>query len=600
MTDRVSRNEVLFVICISIFGIAARIWYHFHASAGDFSVLFNPDEKNYYFGGAKLFLEQGWEYFLTERSLWNGPLNVLWVALWGLECIACVKLANLFLLVLTGVCVWDVARQEFGRAAGLLALSFFTLHVPFLNFGPTILAEPPFIFLLTGSGWVLWRMRNRKLLGAFAGGALLGLAALTRPTVQLFPVFLLIALFLLRCLSRVFRYDFFKEVHFKTLVALLVGFAVLVVPWGMKNWTYCGKVGLANGLGAVLYLGTDLRKRGDEPIYSQMDFDTIEITRPYTHLDTEGDRRLVAAAWQQIQRHPLDICLLCIQKAGKFVFFGHPQHYFYPFRDIVSFWKNSSFKRVLIQGFDLVLTVVVAMTGLVGLSLLSSGIWRFFSVSIILYFVCLHALTFPIPRLGLPMFPFLVISSAGLLAAKGRSVLVKRGALGSIVVSGCIVAGIMLWNLGSLPSAVSAKYTNYFSVQQEVKLTEKKLHELKEIDENLFQAEGQDPFLTIQVKPFKAQKNQVLFLELSALGAMQDKKRSKGQAQLFWAAPGSQKFCEEASAAVSIGLNGEKRVYRISPSLSSRWQGTIGTLRLDFPDHMPGGRYTVHSLVLAR
>ena len=100
------------------------------------------------------------------------------------------------------------------------------------------------------------------------------------------------------------------------------------------NFSQFGKAGLANGLGAVLYLGGDLRRNGDEPVYSGVDFDTFRITTPYTHLDTEGDARLVAVAKDRMLQHPLATGALFIRKGARYLL-GSFHGYFWPYNGLV-------------------------------------------------------------------------------------------------------------------------------------------------------------------------------------------------------------------------------------------------------------------------
>src|SRR4051812_26391519 len=81
--DRCWNPELLLVLALSLGSFAARILYLIFVGPGLSESGF-PDEKNYYLSAATFMQEHGvLEFFRTERSLWNGPVNPLWVYLWG-------------------------------------------------------------------------------------------------------------------------------------------------------------------------------------------------------------------------------------------------------------------------------------------------------------------------------------------------------------------------------------------------------------------------------------------------------------------------------------------------------------------------------------
>ncbi|MBN8550907.1 MAG: glycosyltransferase family 39 protein, partial [Deltaproteobacteria bacterium] len=262
------RHAVVLLLLV-LLEVLVRVLAVYHFGEGQWSIASFSDEKNYYLPAARAILEQGSAFFLTPRSLWNGPVNPLWIALWQAD-IASVKIANIVLISLCSLCVWDIARVLFGYAAAYTALALFILYPPFLEFAPTVLTEPPFIFLLALSFWFYvccpWRMTQ----AAICAGVALGLAILTRPTAQLFPLFLLCILGVVWLVS----WCTGKSLQFgqRKLVTFAVAAALTITPYIAKNYFCFGKLGIANGLGAVLFLGNDLRTSGDEPLYSQMSF----------------------------------------------------------------------------------------------------------------------------------------------------------------------------------------------------------------------------------------------------------------------------------------------------------------------------------------
>jgi len=96
--------------------------------------------------------------------------------------------------------------------------------------GTYVLSETLFSFLLLAAlaALVLQYRRPESWAHAIASGALLGMAALTRPTLQYFlPCVLLVLIPMLP-----------KELRWRQGISLCVGFAMIFVPWLLRNqWT---------------------------------------------------------------------------------------------------------------------------------------------------------------------------------------------------------------------------------------------------------------------------------------------------------------------------------------------------------------------------
>lgn len=579
-------------------GIALKLGYALTSAEGGLSSLTYPDEKNYYLAAAQEIRNLGTGFFFTPRSLWNGPVNPLWVWLWGTD-VGTIKIANIILGAVTTWLVWLTTRRLFGERPALIALMAVTLHPPFVVFTPTILTEPVFIFFLVASISCFLLNGSRSALLDLGSGVLLGLAALTRPTIQLFPFFLIGCFVLLRFAPISSFRSAVSELQVRRFVLWIAGFLVLVGPYVAKNAFYLGKTGIANGSGAVLYLGNDLRKNGDEPVYSGMDFDTFEITAPFTHLDTEGDRLLTEVAVARMRANPLDSAALFFRKNLRFLF-GYPAHYFYPYRDLLTAGKTWSPGRVSITVFEILLTVLFSVTALAGLStrMLKPGA-RFLLGSLLLYYVLLHGVTNPIPRLALPLFPFLAIIGSGVLGTwRGRAYTCSVWA-----VSLCIFLWIALigrtWSTG----VVSKNAFKWFSVGREINLARPAwTQDLQVVGASVegvtVTVTGSDPYLVYLFPSLESLRNQVVLISLAA--EPPPPADSTAQAQLFWSRESPPQFSEERSVHFQITLDGNERTYQLSASASPVWKPQIEALRLDLPDSRPGIRYRISRLALAK
>ena len=588
MKETLRKQDWLLLLLVSASGVLVRLYYHASFfGGGSLDALPFSDERSYYLAGAQLFSEQGWRYFLTPRSLWNGPLNVLWIAFLGRQ-IVLIKVMNLLLLAGVGVLAWDAARRLFSRSAAYTALLLVTIHPPFARFGPTLLSEPLFVFFTALGFWlVVSRFESRPGRGALLAGIVLGLGALVRPTLQLFPVALLLVWGALALRSRSLRGQLVLP------LLLAAGFLLPVVPWALKNALVLDKVGLSNGLGAVLYLGSDLRVDGDEPVYSGMDFRTGEVTAPFTHLDTEGDRRLVHAAWQQVRAHPSDSARLFAKKPFRFLL-GRPISYFSPHRDWLEYARRSPLRDLAYVSLEVVLVPLAALVGIAGILLLPGpGAVRVFAGALIAYFTLLHSVTFPIPRLALPIFPPLAVFAAGVITRTDD----RRHLAPTIVaISFAVSLWMALSQRGADPGVASERDLQYFETVRRFDVDQGEPADLRRLWDGRFVSTGPDPRLVFSIPPLAVGTNQVVFLELTGDDpAATDASSRRANGHIFWRPEGGS-FSEANSQPFRIVVDGERRLHRISPSLRPGWHGNISGFRLDFADNRPGVTYRVDRL----
>jgi len=556
-------------------------------AGGAFARLVFPDERVYYLPGAEMILDQGLSFFFEERSLWNGPLNPLWIALFGANVLA-VKLANVALSIGTGFLVWDIARRSFGTTAGLVAVVLYSLHLPFYVFTPTLLTEPLFIPLFTLFLWlvVLATDLGYQRLVLLLAGATLGLATLTRPTTQFLPVFLLGLVLLVALYARI-RPEPAIDLGalWKAAGFLVLGFVVVVAPYVAKNAVALDRIGIANGgFGAVLYLGNDLRTNGDEPSFSQMRFNTREITAPYTHMDSEGDRRLIRAALDEIRERPLDIAWLQPRKAFRLLF-GSADHYFRPQSDVVTFVQERS-GLALLNVWDLVFTTFLVVFGVIGM--ITVRMRRFSRLVLIgsaLYFVLVHTALFPIPRLALPISPILVVFAAGFLTR-----LSARWAVAGGVATLAVLGIVGFQGVWSNDRSVSERHVGYFDEVVVAGVgTPVEANDVA-ITTGTLTSVGSDPYVIYDVADFTASVNQIVFVEMTAEAPAGGPDGALGQ--VFWSSEGTG-FSEERSTRFPIEFGGDTRIYPVSPSFRDPWEGEITRLRIDLPDRVPGARYNI-------
>jgi hypothetical protein len=371
---------------------------------------------------------------------------------------------------------------------------------------------------------------------------------------------------------------------------LALGWSLVVLPYLAHNLLRFHTPKIANGFGAVLYLGTDLRKDGDEPIYSQMQFDTFERTAPFTHLDTEGDRILLRAGWDQIRRFPGATAALCLRKIPRFLF-GHARHYFFPARDLVSFARRETASTTVFTIAEIVLTATLVLGAVAALVFLP---WSFPTAAIFsfaLYLVLLHAVVFAIPRLALPLFPFLAILAAQLLGACGHR-------LAKSLVAALVIAVTALIAFGSrtdFPARVPARQLGYFDTRREIAPgAPSAARGVKLRDDGWCEVSGKRPVLEFEIDPVVAQNNDVVFVVFEV--DRHSAHAASAAMTLAWDTEDAQGDDKQRARPARFSVERGVQVLRFSPE----WQGRITRLRLQLAPAADVGRYRLREIRIAR
>jgi 4-amino-4-deoxy-L-arabinose transferase-like glycosyltransferase len=521
-----------------------------------------PDEHNYYLAAARLINQSVREFFYSDRLLWNGPLNPLWVAVLGSR-IALIKSLNIAIFSAASAVLALAVASKYGQKAALIVVLGLLLYPPSYDLVPTLLTEPLFTALLMFSLAVILRS-GFTAKGAAASGVLLGLATLVRPTTQFFP-FLLIVVALL-----IIRRPIARRVMLHSVCAIAI-----MLPALFWNWYNFNKLGIANGSGA-LCLGSDLRVDGDEPIYYGVDFDTFETTAPFSHLDSEGDRRLMELTKARVGKFPRQMIGLTLRKFGRFLF-GSYYGYFWPYNGLVGKLtsgiplesKLSGVIWPVVHLFAVVLALISLFLRRIPLNL------RLYIGLMIFYFASLHALAFPIPRMVFPLFPCILTLAAVGWVSMSRAFKLSSGALALSV-----LALVCSPKARAYPTEESREYIDFFSVRRVGKLSG--WHDIKESQgESLVL--GNDPFFIFNFDKFELRRNQVITFHLNSSCA--DSPVRSGAGQIFWANP-EIGFSEERS--VSFSLRSGEAYHVVRPALAANWQGTLGSVRVDLPASFAG------------
>jgi 4-amino-4-deoxy-L-arabinose transferase-like glycosyltransferase len=189
-----------------------------------------------------LALVDGGQFALAQRRTPVYPIVMAGsVALFGRDLLA-ITFAQHLLGVGTAIFTYGIGRLAFGRAAGLLAGLLAglgaALSSPLLIYEHYLITESVFTFFLILSILLLVAgLRTERMAFMAAGGLALGLAALTRPVGQAVLVALPIAALYV-----------FRSWRPSLAACALAGgcFALLVVPWAIRNQVVYGTAGAAS------------------------------------------------------------------------------------------------------------------------------------------------------------------------------------------------------------------------------------------------------------------------------------------------------------------------------------------------------------------
>lgn len=377
-----------------------------------------PDERNAYVLIADGVAEHGVDFLKDETILRSPPLPWAWLLVWN-RSIVLTRFVNIALVIFGSYLVASVARARWGDFSGLAAFVLCACGYQVVLYTGTVLTEPLALFFCCA---VLWAMDGLVRTGltryAVFAGLACGLGALSRTSLQLLPLAIIgfaAVLWLYRRFRRI-RLEF----EARKFIWLLACHAAVVAPVMAWNYKTFGVARIANGLGAVLYLGSDFRTDGDEPPFFGMQYSTGQITQPYDHLQTEGDALLMKAAKENIRRDPLHWLALGLPKIGR-ILVGGPCYQFMPGDSYSSKARLiGRSETAVVFWWWTVAGSAVAFFGVVGLALM----WRAHPASAIaasaltVYLVLLHAATFSMPRFGLPFYPALVLGACGYMAAR--------------------------------------------------------------------------------------------------------------------------------------------------------------------------------------
>ena len=197
----IEKSVFWILICVLV---AIRIVYMVQARhEPGFATFLFPDDQEYY---TRLATRIASGNFIGDNgNLLRGPSYMYFVAfvfaLSG-KSILVLKLIQAVLGVLSGVCLYHIAKRLFGSFTGLMALAFYALYLPIVMYESTVLMAGLITFTMTCALMLFLSAldSNRPFLYLFAG-LLFGWAFVCRPN-NLLPVAVLIVYLLITIRTR--------------------------------------------------------------------------------------------------------------------------------------------------------------------------------------------------------------------------------------------------------------------------------------------------------------------------------------------------------------------------------------------------------------
>lgn len=314
-----------------------------------------------------------------------------------------VFIVQALLSTLTCFMIYLLGKEIANQKVGLLAALVTGIYPANVLTVSMIMTETLFTFLLVVMILLLTKaVENKKNISFLSVGVMLGLLSLCRPAVLLYPLFLLVIIWMfyenkVQCLR-----------HF---IVMLAAFLLILAPWMIRNQiVFHNFVPVTTNGGRVLWFGnyplvdssnwwpvTDMER------LEKMRMETNEVAR---HLieerqitnPVEIDKMFRREAIKNILNNPLGFLKLCVSKVG--IFWLSPLEGTYIIRA-----KSGALSLVWNLGKYLI--VILAIVGIIKTRKDWKRLLPIFSF--LVYFTVIHTLIHSIRRFNYPLLPIVSI-----------------------------------------------------------------------------------------------------------------------------------------------------------------------------------------------
>ena len=230
-----------------------------------------------------------------------------------------VSFAQIILTALTAVMIYIIAKSMIPRAWAFIAALFYAFEFNTITLSINLLSETLFVFLIILAVYLLFFSRfalDHKIV--FMVGILSGMAILVRPIGFFIPVLFLI-------FYTIVNYASGHKIVLRNSVLLIVGCAIIVLPWMARNEKLTGHFSLTS-LGTydllfynITYFLADKNHIPPAQV-TQMIKQEIGIESSDNDEDVIYSDRISAVAFKYLKQYPLQYTLYHLEKeAGVFV-----------------------------------------------------------------------------------------------------------------------------------------------------------------------------------------------------------------------------------------------------------------------------------------
>ena len=403
------------ILIILILGLLVRLALLYATSDVGLAI---ADERDYHLIALNIIHGHGFANGAGNLTSSRPPLYPYFVSLvWtitGTTSLVAVRMAQVLLSLANVWLLYQLGLRLFTRRIALLAAAAFCFYPSWVAFNFLFLTEVLFVFLLTlvALGYVMLAQTGRVPI-AWGTGCALGLAALTRSVLWLFPVVLCPLVFI--------SVPGMPRMRLQIVLCLFFGYALVMTPWAVRNTRLQRVFTAVDTLGGIaLWYGN-----GEDTLPNRTwDWSGrnlgAELHREYRDVSdwTEGQKEKWAMkqALTYMLSHPLKTLHLAVIKFADF--WGLE-------RVIISYWQLRYARPpswVVMTGTLAITISYIAIMLLASLRLFSTppGAHQFHMFIFLLtaFIVGMHMITFGHSRYHLPLIPFLSIYAAAAVSER--------------------------------------------------------------------------------------------------------------------------------------------------------------------------------------
>ncbi len=358
-----------------------------------------------------------------------------------------VRIIQILLFAITVCILFSLAKPLIGTKKAFGAGLLTSIYYPLVNQSGLLLQEILFTFLVVSLVYSLYKVQNGQAKWWFLPGIILGLATLTKGSIQFFFFFVIGYIF----------YIYWKKISFKKIcfkaLAFVLGFLIIVGPWLARERLLGGGLSVAPRGGGTLLALTEVTERMSQNYtgnfigflfgyyFAQKIYPTIN---PVAFRDSSNtERKIIDLTKQGKSLREIDTILL---KKAKDYIVHNPHKYLYmtvlnfinlnsPILTKGPLWQNvTAIHPMFADGRHLEMSELKKTVFALGVRFIwftlfffvIYGIWQQrknlnklgWILLFIVYLNIFYSLVWSVPRYALPIYPFyFILVAIGLFSA---------------------------------------------------------------------------------------------------------------------------------------------------------------------------------------